>query len=175
MGYLNGNQGPDEYTLVTKEVARVRMAGSNSVTKGDLVPILPFAPDQDLAKGGWRFAAAPLVNKGAERIWGVALEDAGPNEYARVQIAGVCKVNAVGKLSDTTTQSSLPGGLVQGTALTCGFTTTNLVVSCPAYEATTDDAVLAIVLFGAQDVVARNATGQTTVLLAGPTFPQRSL
>ena len=173
MGYLNGNQGPDEYTLVTKEVARVRMA-ANSVTKGDLVPILPYAPDQDLAKGGWRFATAVAAAKGGERLWGVALEDAGPNEYARVQIAGVCKVNAVGKLSDTTTPSSQGAGLVQGTALTCD-TSGNLTSSSKAYEAVTDDAVLAVVLFGAQDIVAQNATGQTTILLAGPTFPHRSL
>ena len=173
MSYLNPNAGPDEFTLVTKEVARVRMA-ANSVTKGDLVPILPYAPDQDLAKGGWRFATALAAAKGGERLWGVALEDAGNNEYARVQIAGVCKVNAVGKLSDTTTESSSAGGLPQGTALTCD-TANNLTSSAPAYEATTDDAILAIVLFGSQDTVARNATGQTTVLLTGPTFPHRSL
>jgi len=174
MSYLNPNAGPDEFTQVTKEVCRVKTAGSNTVTKGDLVPILPYAPDQDLSKGGWRFATSLAASQGGERIWGVALEDAGNNEYFRCQIAGVCKVNAVGKLSDAVTPSSSGSGLVQGTALTCDMSG-NITSSSAAYEAVTDDAILCVVLFGAQDIVAQNATGQTTVLLAGPTFPHRSL
>jgi len=168
MSYLNPNAGPDEFTQVTKEVCRVYTGTSNTVTKGELVPILPYAPDQELSKGGWRFATAVSSAKGGERIWGVALEDAGPSQYFRCQISGVCKVKVIGKLSDAATNSSV----VQGTALTCN-TSTNLTVSSPAYKAQADDAIICVVLFGEAGPGA-GATLDTTVLLTGP-YPQRKI
>lgn len=174
MAYLAANQGPDEFSLVQKEVVRVRNGPTNTITKGDLVPFLPYAPDQDLAAGGWRFATGVAAAKGGERLWGVALEDAGNNQYARCQISGVCKVNGVGKLSDTTTQSSGAGGLSQGVALTCD-TASNLTSSSKAYEAVTDDVIICVVLFGEASGPGRNEEGLVTVLLTGPTFAQRSL